>query len=220
MKRIIKNYYYKRINDDSFLEENVFFRLMVVVPAMIVSQLLVLPFSFIALFFYPFKKYEIQIFLILNYLMNVISISSILYIEEFLITWLFSYFQFLDVEQFLFSEINLGIILANTILTIMFFPKTIYTNVMETMKKSYGEQWRELKSKKVARFYYLDSKKLGRVGNMVNGVEEGKWTYYYDTEELKSKKEFSNGIIVAETCWDKQGNEVSCSKWDKYGNEI
>ena len=158
MKRIIKNYYYKRINDDSFLEENVFFRLMVVVPAMIVSQLLVLPFSFIALFFYPFKKYEIQIFLILNYLMNVISISSILYIEEFLITWLFSYFQFLDVEQFLFSEINLGIILANTILTIMFFPKTIYTNVMETMKKSYGEQWRELKSKKVARFYYLDSK--------------------------------------------------------------
>tara|TARA_B100001741_G_C16407497_1_gene529937 strand:- start:253 stop:387 length:135 start_codon:yes stop_codon:yes gene_type:complete len=41
MKRIIKNYYYKRINDDSFLEENAFFRLIVVVPAMIVSQLLV-----------------------------------------------------------------------------------------------------------------------------------------------------------------------------------
>jgi antitoxin component YwqK of YwqJK toxin-antitoxin module len=102
----------------------------------------------------------------------------------------------------------------------MFFPKTIYTNVMENMKKSYGEDWRELKSKRVAQFFYLQSKKLGRVGNMVEDIEQGKWTYYYDTGELKSKKEFSNGIILSETCWDKQGNEVSCSKWDKYGNEI
>ena len=123
MKRFIKNYYYKRINDDSFLEENAFFSLIVITPAMIVSQLLVLPFSFIALFFYPFKKYEIQIFLFLFYLNNIISISTILYIEEFFITWIFSYFQFLDVERFLFSDINIGIILANTILAIMFFPQ-------------------------------------------------------------------------------------------------
>jgi hypothetical protein len=220
MKKIIKNYYYKRINDDSFLEENPFFSLIVVTPALIVSQLLVLPFSIIGLIFYPFKKYQIQIFLFLFYLNNIISISSILYLEEFFISWLFSYFQFFDVERFLFSDINFAIILPNTILTIMFFPKTIYTNVMENMKKSYGEDWRELKSKRVAQFFYLQSKKLGRVGNMVEDIEQGKWTYYYDTGELKSKKEFSNGIILSETCWDKQGNEVSCSKWDKYGNEI
>tara|TARA_B100001059_G_scaffold171704_1_gene171826 strand:+ start:5125 stop:5787 length:663 start_codon:yes stop_codon:yes gene_type:complete len=220
MKKIIKNYYYKRINDDSFLEENPFFSLIVVTPALIVSQVLVLPFSIIGLIFYPFKKYEIQIFLILFYLNNIISISSILYIEEFFITWLLSHFQFLNVERFLFSDFNFGIILANTILVIMFFPKTIYSNVMENMKKSYGEDWRELKSKKVAQFFYLQSKKLGRVGNMINGSENGKWTYYYQSGELKSKKEFSNGIIVTETCWDNKGNEVSCSKWDKYGNEI
>ena len=56
MKKIIKNYYYKRINDDSFLEENPFFSLIVVTPALIVSQVLVLPFSIIGLIFYPFKK--------------------------------------------------------------------------------------------------------------------------------------------------------------------
>jgi len=220
-KQRINKYYSKRINEDSTLEENPMFAIIVCSFASLFSQLLVIPFLIItAPFIFVFKKYEIQIMRFSLFLMNILSISSVLYFEEYLVAELLALIPFFNFDPFSLSDINLSLFTANTILACLFFSKTIYKNVTENLNKTYGLEWKKLKSKKVpARFFYEKSKQLGRIGTLKNGKEQGLWTYYYTTGELKSKREFLDGKVINETCWDIYGNKESCSKWDIFGNE-
>jgi len=210
----LNKYYFKRINEDSTLEKNPIFAVIVCSFASLSSQILVLPFSIIAApFLLLFKKYEIQIMSFFLFLNNILSISTVLYFEEYLVIELLSLIPYLDFSSFAFSDLNLSLFISNTILACILFPKTIYQNVNENLSKSYGLEWRNLKSKKVpALFHYNKSGQLGRVGNLEDGKEQGLWIYYHSSGELKSKKDFVDGLIIKEQCWDVKGNEIFCNE--------
>ena len=210
----LNKYYFKRINEDSTLEKNPIFAVIVCSFASLSSQILAIPFSIIAApFLLLFKKYEIQIMIFFLFLNNILSISTVLYFEEYLVIELLSLIPYLDFSSFAFSDINLSLFISNTIFACILFPKTIYQNVNENLSKSYGLEWRNLKSKKVpALFYYNKSGQLERVGNLEDGNEQGLWIYYHSSGELKSKKYFVDGLIIKEQCWDVKGNEIFCNE--------
>jgi len=71
--------------------------------------------------------------------------------------------------------------------------------------------------------YYFESKpytgivygvyengQLKEEGNCKDGEKDGLWKSYYENGQLKSHTNWSYGVIVSETCWDQDGNQIEC----------
>ena len=110
-------------DDEKHLEENEIFRLLIFIPASIISSIISIPLTILGILFIPFGK-TIQKFTtrILLFVQHGISMGHLYYLEEYI-----------------FDSLEYTDILVGGALAIIAFYRTIKRLVDETMVKTFGE---------------------------------------------------------------------------------
>ena len=68
------------------------------------------------------------------------------------------------------------------------------------------ENYNEGKRSGLSKSYLEETGQMISKGYYKDGKKDGKWTYYYDTGQIREEQNYKDGIVIRNMFWDRDDN--------------